>query len=201
MSEHALAEESPVIGDARDGSAHRSDTESAAGAVVGVFDTHAQARHAIRYLASGGFPLRRLSIVGKGYHTEERPTGFYRTRDRVKTSSGLGLFWGSIWGLFFGTAFFWVPGVGPAEDAWPILHLLLAAALGALAVGLAGALGAALFSLVLPKREGIKYDRFIGADRFLVIARGTPMEVEKAGYLMEQEQAAETAVVDAPVDD
>jgi hypothetical protein len=36
-------------------------------------------------LRGGGFPLRRLSIIGKGYHSEEKPTGFYTTGDRVKT--------------------------------------------------------------------------------------------------------------------
>ena len=35
------------------------------------------------------------------------------------------------------------------------------------------------------------------ADRYLVIAHGTPDEVTKAGYLMEQEKASETTVIRA----
>jgi hypothetical protein len=43
----------------------------------------------------------------------------------------------------------------------------------------------------------IKYEKYIKADRYLVIAHGTPEEVTRAGELMEQEKAAETAVIGA----
>ena len=164
-------------------------------AVIGVFDFHTQAEQAIKALESGGFPMRRLSIIGKGYHSEEKPTGFYTTGDRMKAWGGAGLFWGSLWGLLFGAAFFWIPGVGPIAVAGPIVHLLVSAAEGAVVVGGVSALGAALVSLGLPKKEVIKYEKHIRADRYLVIAHGTPEEVTRAGYLMEQEKATETAVI------
>ena len=56
--------------------------------VVAVFATHDQADAAIKKLASAGFATKHLSLVGKGYHTEETVTGFYNFGDRVK-------FWGS----------------------------------------------------------------------------------------------------------
>jgi hypothetical protein len=166
-------------------------------AVVAVFDSHAQADQAVKALEAGGFPMRRLSIVGKGYHTEEKPVGFYTTGDRMKSWGGFGLFWGSLWGLLFGAAFFWIPGVGPIAAAGPFVHLLVTAVEGAAVVGGASALGAALVSLGLPKKDVIKYERYIKADRFLVIAHGTPEEVAQACELMEQEKAAETAVINA----
>jgi hypothetical protein len=166
-------------------------------AVVGVFDTHRQAEGAIKTLQENEFPLRRLSIIGKGYHTEERPLGFYTAGDRIKTWGGTGLFWGSLWGLLFGAAFFWIPGLGSIAVAGPFVHMLATTVEGAVVVGGVSALGAAMVSLGMPKKEVIKYESHIRADKYLVIAHGAPVEVERAHTLMEQAQAVETAVVEA----
>jgi hypothetical protein len=115
----------------------------------------------------------------------------------MKSWGGAGLFWGSLWGLLFGAAFFWIPGVGPIAVAGPFVHLLVTAVEGAVVVGGLGALGVALVSLGLPKKEVVKYEKHIKADRYLVIAHGTSEEVTRAGELMEQEKAAETAVIGA----
>ena len=53
-----------------------------------VFDTHTSAEEAIRTLGQSGFDMKKLSLVGKGYHSEEKPMGFYTVGDRIKT-------WGS----------------------------------------------------------------------------------------------------------
>ncbi len=42
-----------------------------------VFDTHVQAEEAIQTLNKAGFDVKKLSLVGKGYHSEEHPLGFY----------------------------------------------------------------------------------------------------------------------------
>jgi hypothetical protein len=167
------------------------------GAVIGVFETHIQAELAIRSLESSGFPMRRLSIIGKGYRMEEKPTGFYSLGDRVKTWGSVGLFWGSLWGLLFGAAFVWIPGLGPIAAAGPFVHLLVSAVEGAVVVGGMSALGAALVGLGLPRKDVIKYERQIRADRYLIIAHGSPDEVTRARELMEQQQATETKVVEA----
>jgi uncharacterized membrane protein len=56
--------------------------------------------------------LKNLSIVGKGYHTEEKVVGFYTAGDRVKFWGKRGAFWGGLWGLFFGGLFLSIPVVG-----------------------------------------------------------------------------------------
>jgi hypothetical protein len=156
--------------------------------VVGVYDTRAQAERAIRILEAGGFSLRRLSLVGEGYHSEETPTGFYTTGDRMRTWGAAGLFWGGLWGLLSGSLLFSIPGVGDADAAGPLMHLALAAAAGALLVGGVGALGAALVGLGLPRRAVIRYERHMRADRYLAVARGTPDELERACALVAQER-------------
>ena len=38
----------------------------------------------MRQLQRAGFDLKKLSIVGKDYHTEEDVVGYYNTGDRMK---------------------------------------------------------------------------------------------------------------------
>jgi hypothetical protein len=177
MSGVLLESEVPGIDEETEASAAEAAASEpvAKSAVIGVFDFHAQAEQAVKALEAGGFPLRRLSIIGKGYQSEEKPTGFYTTGDRVKTWGGAGLFWGGLWGLLFGAAFFWIPGVGPIAAAGPFVHLLVTAVEVAVVIGGLSAPGAALVSLGLPKKEVVKYEKYIKADRYLVIAHGTPL--------------------------
>ena len=43
--------------------------------VVGVYETHDQAENAIKEIQKSGFDMKKLSIVGKDYHTEEHVVG------------------------------------------------------------------------------------------------------------------------------
>ena len=56
--------------------------------VIAVFADHPAAETAIKKLTSSGFDMKNLSVVGKGYHTDEKVVGFYNTGDRIK-------FWGT----------------------------------------------------------------------------------------------------------
>ena len=82
-------------------------------AVVAVYNNHSEAEAGVKELQTGGFDKKKLSIVGKDYHTEEQVVGYYNTGDRLKYWGRMGALWGGLWGLLFGAAFFWVPGVGP----------------------------------------------------------------------------------------
>ena len=127
-------------------------------AIIAVYDTHTQAEDTIKELERSGFDMKKLSILGKGYHSEEHPDGFYTTGDRMKTWGGVGAFWGGLWGLLFGAAFFWIPGIGPIAAAGPIVQLLVSALEGAAIVGGLSALGAALAGLGVPTKSVVKYE-------------------------------------------
>ena len=90
-------------------------------AVIAVYDTHAEAEAAVRDLQKSGFDMTKLSIVGKDYHTEEDVVGYYNTGDRMKAWGTTGAFWGGIWSLMFGSAFFLIPGIGPLLAAGPVV--------------------------------------------------------------------------------
>ena len=103
--------------------------------VVAVFGSHAQTEDAIRELHKGGFDMKKLSIVGKDYHTEEHVVGYYTTGDRMLYWGKLGAFWGGFWGLLFGSAFFWVPGIGQLLVAGPLVMWIVGALEGAVVTG------------------------------------------------------------------
>ena len=52
--------------------------------VVAVYRTHTEADQAVKELQSSGVDMHKLSIVGKGYHTDEHAVGYYNTGDRMK---------------------------------------------------------------------------------------------------------------------
>lgn len=166
-------------------------------AIVATYDTHQQAEEAVRELDRSGFAMKQLSIVGKGYHSEEHPVGFYTTGDRMKSWGGFGLFWGALWGMLLGAAFFWVPGIGPLGVAGPFVHILAGAGEGAALVGGASVLGAALVGIGVPKDSVIKYERSLQADKYLLIANGSTSEVEQARQIIARTDAMETAVYSA----
>ena len=91
-----------------------------------VFSTHTQAEEAIRTLISSGFDAKKLSLIGRGYQSEEKPIGFYTVGDRIRSWGGLGAFWGGIWGLLLSPAVFVLPGLGLMAMAGPVVAVLVA---------------------------------------------------------------------------
>ena len=132
--------------------------------------------------------MKKLSIIGKGVHSEEHPVGFYTTGDRVKTWGSFGIFWGGLWGLLVGAAFFWIPGIGPIAAAGPIVHALAGALEGATVVGGLSALGAALAGMGIPKDSILKYEREMKADKYLLIAHGDTDAVQNAREIIDRVQ-------------
>jgi hypothetical protein len=149
-------------------------------AVVGVFASHLDAEAAIKALQSGGIDMKKLSIVGNNYHTEEHAVGFYTAGDRMMFWGGQGAFWGSLWGLLFGGAFFLLPGIGPIVAMGPVVGWLAGALEGAVVGGTAGVFAAALASLGVPDDQIVKYETEIKSGKFLVLARGSVGEIERA---------------------
>jgi uncharacterized membrane protein len=153
--------------------------------VVAVYSTHTEADQAVKELQRGGVDMHKLSIVGKGYHTDEHAVGYYNTGDRMKYWGKVGAFWGGFWGLLFGSAFFLIPGLGPILAAGPVVAWIVAGLEGAVEVGALGALGAGLYSIGIPKDSIVKYEAALKSDQFLLIAHGTAAEVAKAKDIIE----------------
>lgn len=153
--------------------------------VIAVYGTHGEAEKAIRELQRSGFDMKKLSIVGKDYHTEEDVVGYYSVGDKMRAWGATGAFWGGIWSLMFGSAFFLVPGIGPLLVAGPLVAWIVGAVESAVVVGGLSALGAALFSIGVPKDSVIQYETQIKAGKFVVIAHEAQGELDKARAVLE----------------
>jgi len=162
--------------------------------VVAIYGTHAQAEEAVKNLQKSGFDMKKLSIVGRNYHTDEEVTGYYNTGDRMKYWGKMGAAWGGFWGLLFGAAFFAVPGIGPVLVAGPLVAWIVGALEGAVMVGGLSAVGAGLYSIGIPKDSVVKYESALRADKFIVVAHGTGAEVTKARDVMQTSRPAEFAI-------
>jgi len=158
---------------------------------VATYRSADQAEAAVKELQRSGFDMKKLSIVGKDYHTDQHVVGYYNAGDRMKYWGKLGAFWGGLWGLLFGSAFFWVPGIGPLLVAGPLTAAIIGGLEGAVVIGGVSALGAGLYSIGIPKDSILKYETAIKSDKYLLVAHGTPEEVHKAAEILKASEAHE----------
>jgi hypothetical protein len=152
--------------------------------VIAIYNKHTDAEEAVAQLNEASFDIKKISIIGKDYHTEEKVVGYYTAGDRMRAWGGLGAFWGGVWGLLFGAGFFLIPGLGPVLVAGPFLFALVGALESAAIIGGVSALVAGLASLGIPKDDALKVESEITADRFVVVVHGTEQEVAQAQSIL-----------------
>jgi hypothetical protein len=152
--------------------------------VIAVFADHPAAETAIKKLTTAGFAMKNLSVVGKGYHTDEKVVGFYNTGDRIKFWGTRGAFWGGFWGLFLGGLFMAVPVVGHVVVLGYVASIAIAGIENAVMVGGISALAAALYSIGVPKDSVIQYETALKTDSFLVMAHGPAAEIARARTIL-----------------
>lgn len=161
---------------------------------VGLFANHQAAEVAVKELQKSGYDMKKLSVVGKDYQTEENVVGYYNTGDRVAAWGKFGLFWGTMWGMLFGSAFLLIPGFGPVMVAGPLVMWIVGALETAVVTGGMSAIAGALVSIGIPKDSIIEYETAIKAHKFMLIVHGTVHEVEKAKSILIQNKAEGASV-------
>jgi hypothetical protein len=152
--------------------------------LVATYDTHDRAEAAVKTLHAEGMDMKRLSIVGRHFQTEEHAIGFYTTGDRLRFWGGNGAFWGSLCGMLFGGAFFFIPAIGPLVVMGPLVGWIAGALEGAAVGGAVGVLGAAFASIGVPKDSIVKYEQAVKGGQFLVLARGNADMIERAHSIL-----------------
>ena len=159
-----------------------TDNES----IVAIYPSHTAAEAAVKELQQSGFDMKKLSIVGRDYHTDEHVVGYYNAGDRMKAWGKRGAFWGGIWGWLFGSAFFLIPGIGPVAIAGPLVGWIVGALEGAVVVGGLSALGAGLYGLGIPKDSILQYETALKTDKFLLLAHGSLEEIAGAKEILDR---------------
>ena len=153
-------------------------------AAIAVYDNHSAAEGAVKELQKAGFDMKKLSVVGKDYHTDEQVVGYYNAGDRMKYWGKRGAFWGGFWGLLFGAAFFWVPAIGPVLVGGPLVASILAGLENAVVVGGLSVIGAGLYSIGIPKDSIVTYETAIKAGQYVVVAHGTAADAAMARSIL-----------------
>ncbi len=169
-------------------------TKNKESVAVAVCKTHTEAEQVVKELQQSGFDMKKLSIIGKDYHEEDKVVGYYNIGDSMKKWGGLGAFWGGLWGMVFGSGFFLIPGVGPVMLAGPIVSTLVGGLEGAVVVGGFSAIGAALWNIGIPKDSVLEYESALKADKFLVLAHGSSNDIDRAKDIMSKIDEIEVAV-------
>jgi hypothetical protein len=157
-----------------------------------VFQTGAEAGRAIHSMEKAGFDLRKLSLIGKGYHTHEKPIGFYIVGDRIKSWGTNGDFWGGIWTKLHGPAVFFLPGLGVIAMAGPVTAAVIAALEGVVTGGGVSALGAALCAFGAPHSDVAEYEAAVKTDKYVLVVHGDVDDTRKARSILSDIRELET---------
>ncbi|MBS0294054.1 MAG: DUF1269 domain-containing protein [Proteobacteria bacterium] len=152
--------------------------------VMSLFATHGAADGAVRKLDAGGVPLASISVVGRNYHSEEQPVGYFNAGERAWFYGKLGAFWGGLAGLLLGSGFFFVPVIGPMVVLGPMTSVIVGGIEGAVLAGGASALVGALTGLGVPRNSVLRYDSATRADQFLVTVHAQEQDVQRIQQLL-----------------
>lgn len=162
--------------------------------VVATFNSHHDAELGVKQLLNAGFDAKKLSIVGKDYHSDEHVVGYYNAGDRVKYWGKMGAFWGGLWGMLFGSAFLLVPGIGPLVVGGPLVAWIIGTLETAAVLGGLSAFGAALYGIGIPKDSIVKYETSLRSNKFLIVDQGTTAEIDSAYDILQDAGSIQTDV-------
>ena len=157
--------------------------------IVATYPSHTAAETAVKELQQSGFDMKKLSIIGRDYHTDEHVVGYYNIGDRMKAWGKTGAFWGGLWGFLFGSAFFWIPGLGQVLVAGPLVSWIVGALEGAIVAGGLSAVGAGLYSLGIPKDSILRYETALKTGKFVLIAHGSAEDIIHAKEILNRTKA------------
>jgi hypothetical protein len=154
--------------------------------VTAVFGEHQEADAAVKKLTQAGIAIKHLSIVGKGYHSDEKFVGFYNVTNQMTFWGKRGALWGSLWALFVGGVFLTIPVVGSVMILGYLATIVISTVDGAVMAGGLSALGAAMHSVGIPRDSVVQYEQAVKADGFLVIVHGPVAELTRARTILAQ---------------
>jgi hypothetical protein len=138
----------------------------------------------LKALQRNGVEMRNLSIVGRDYHSEEQPIGYFNLGDRVRFFGKLGAFWGTIAGILVGSFVLFIPVFGHLIILGPLAATIVSGAQGAVIGGGTGAFIGALTAIGVPRDSAVRYEKQIRADKFLLLVQGTAEETARAKELL-----------------
>lgn len=165
--------------------------------VIGLFSSHHDAEKAVKSLQKTGFDMKKISVVSKDFHREEA-VPYYNAEEHIATWGKFGLFWGWIWGILFGSAFFTVPGIGAVMAGGPLVRRLISGVETTFIGNGLTALGSALVSLGVTRDSALHYETAIRANKFMLVVHCNLEQYEIAVRIL-IDNKAEQAMFHTPV--
>jgi uncharacterized membrane protein len=159
-------------------------TSTQADLALAVYDHHSEAETAVKALQRAGFDMKKISIIGKEYETEEHVVGFFNVGDRARIFGAYGAFWGALVGMLFGSAIMFVPVVGHIVVLGPLAATLIGGLEGAVVAGGVSALAGALTAIGIPKDSVLRYETALKANKFILAVHGDAQEIARAQELL-----------------
>ena len=154
-------------------------------AVFGIYESSAQAEHAVERIAAAGFSHNDISVLlpdnlsSKEFAHEKNTKAPEGTTTGVTTGGALG---GAL-GLLAGIGALAIPGVGPFIAAGPIVGALAGLGVGGAVGGLIGA----LVGMGIPEYEAKRYEgRMKDGGVLLSVHCDTSDEIKRAEELLRQ---------------
>jgi hypothetical protein len=144
--------------------------------IVGVYDTHEAAVHAIESLKEEGYPIKQLSLMGNGTLGDHDLHQIDKHEAMANAPLVAGVVAGPILGALAGVGLFAIPGFGVVFGAGAIVGAL--AGLDAGLIG--GGIVTVLTRLGMKAEKAELYEAHLKNGKYLIMMEGTEEEVFKA---------------------
>lgn len=151
--------------------------------VIAVYETVSEARAAVEELRHAGLPTEKISYVGRSANGISELKSHANVDDRSQTDAAIGAGLGGLLGLLAGTAFFFVPAIGPLMLLGPMAGGLTGAVVGGVVGAMAG--------WGVPKDEAARLEAHVRAGKCLVAAHGDPEHLVRAEQTLKHTPAEE----------
>jgi hypothetical protein len=158
---------------------------------VGVFANRSEAESAILEMTDSGFPMEKISLVGRNADREETIAGVKvhnsidnKADEGAVAGAVTGGALGGVTGLLVGLGTLAIPGVGPILLAGS-LATTVATTLAGTAIGAGGAsLLGALAGLGIPDERTQVYSDLIEQGYYLVVIEGSDSQLQTVGEML-----------------
>ncbi len=153
-------------------------------AAVAIYRDSRAAGTAIQKLKESGFDMAKVSVAARDERSGSHVTGYYRGTNGMNYWGRLEQFWGPLWGLLSGWAFFAVPGLGPVLVAGPLAGWTVAILENAAIFGGLTVIGAGLYNIGVPKESVLGCEAAMRDGKYIVLVHGAGEEVGRAKKLL-----------------
>ena len=142
--------------------------------VVCIYDSMNDVENAVNKLKEGGVATEQVSIISKSLESEKETHGY------ITSGAEVGAWAGGLFGLFVGSAFLWIPGVGFTVIIGTLASTLLAGAEGAVVGALGGGLIGNILGEKISKEHIGKYEEMLKSGNHLIVVQGSSDEAKRA---------------------